>query len=52
MCMAAILFNGSEPFDKIDNSLSAVGPMWNLVKIVQEISTKKTFKDITIYTCI
>ena len=43
--MAAILFNGTEPFEQIVNILSTEGPMWNLVKIVQVVSEKKTFKD-------
>ena len=47
MGVAAILFNGTEPFDLIINTLSTKGPMWNLVKIVQEVSEKK-FKDFMI----
>ena len=51
--MAAILFNGAEPFEEIGNTLSAKGPLWNLVKIAQAISEKKTFKNYTIlYMCI
>ena len=48
MDMAAILFNGAEPFEQIVNILSTEGPMWNLVKTVQAVSEKKTFKDFTI----
>ena len=33
MGMAAILFNGVEPFEQIGNTLSTEGPMWNMVKI-------------------
>ena len=44
MGMAAIMFNGAEPFEKIVNTPSKEGPMWNLVKIGQLVS-KKTFKD-------
>ena len=33
MYMAAILFNGAEPFEQIGNTLSTDGPVWNLVKI-------------------
>ena len=47
MGMAAILFNGKEPFDQIVNILLTEGPMWNLVKIVQEVS-EKMLKDSTI----
>ena len=35
MGMGAILFNGTEPFEKIVNTLSTGGPMWNLVKTAQ-----------------
>ena len=41
--MAAILFN--EPFEQIDNTPSTEGQTWNLVKIGQANSEKKTFKD-------
>ena len=37
MGMAAILFNGTEPFDQIVNILSTEGHIWNLIKIVQEV---------------
>ena len=33
MGMAAILFDGAEPFEQIGNTLLIEGPMWNLVKI-------------------
>ena len=33
MDMVAILFNGSEAFEQIGNTLSTEGSMWNLVKI-------------------
>ena len=39
------VFNGAEPFEEIVNTLSTKGPMWNLVKIAQAISEKKTFKN-------
>ena len=48
MGMAAILFNGAEPLEQIVNILSTEDPMWNLVKTVQAVSEKKTFKDFTI----
>ena len=48
MGKAAILFNGSETFQQIVKILSTEGPMWNLVKIAQAISEKKTFKYYTI----
>ena len=48
MDIAAILFNGAEPFEQIDNILSTESPMWNLVKIAQTVSEKKTFKIYTI----
>ena len=47
MGMAAILFNGIEPFEQIVNTLSTKGPMQNLVKSVQAVSEKK-FKNNTI----
>ena len=40
-----ILFGGAEPFEQIDNTPSIEGLMWNLVKIGQDVSEKKTFKD-------
>ena len=46
--MASILFNGMEPFEQIDNTLSTEGPMRNLVKIAQVVSEKKMFKNYTI----
>ena len=48
MDMVAILFNGTEPFEQIGNTLSTGGPMWNLMKIAQAVSVKKTFKNYTI----
>ena len=42
MGMAAILFNGAEPF-----ILSTESPMWNPVTIVKAVSEKK-IKDLTI----
>ena len=48
MGMGAILFNGVEPFKQIVNTLLTEGPMWNLVKIAQAVSEKKTFKNYTI----
>ena len=35
MGMAAILFDGAEPFERICNTLSAKGLMLNLVKMAQ-----------------
>ena len=46
--MVAILFNVAESFEQIVSILSTEGPMWNLVKIVQGASEKKTFKDFMI----
>ena len=46
--MAAILFDGAEPFEQIGNTLLTEGPMRNLVKIAQAVSEKKTFKNYTI----
>ena len=48
MGMVAIWFKGMEPFEQIGNTLSTEGPMWNLVKISQVVSEKKTFKNYTI----
>ena len=42
--MTAILY-GTKQIVKI---ISTEGPMWNLVKTVQGVSEKKTFKDFTI----
>ena len=41
--MVAILFNGPEPFEQIGNTLLTDDPMWNLVKIAQAVSEKKTY---------
>ena len=48
MGMAAIFFDGVEPFEQIGNTLLTEGPMWNLVKIAQAVKEKKTFKNYTI----
>ena len=55
MGMIAILFNGAEPFKHIVITLSTESPMWNLVKVSEEVSEKKkkkkkkkTFKKYTI----
>ena len=45
--MAAILYNGVEPFKEIVNTLSIEGTKWNLVKIAHAVSEKK-FKNHTI----
>ena len=45
MSMAAILFNGAKLFEQIVNILSTEGSMWNLMKTVQAVSEKKTFKE-------
>ena len=45
MGMAAILFNDAEPYEQIYNMPSTEGPKYNLVKIGQAVSEKKTFKD-------
>ena len=45
MGFAAILFNWVEPLKQIGNTLLTEGPMWNLVKIAQIVSEKKTFKN-------
>ena len=45
MGMTAIVFNNAKPFEQNINILSTEGPMWNLVKIGQVVSEKKTFKD-------
>ena len=45
MGMTAILFNDAELLEQSVNILSTEGPMWNLVKIGQVVSEKKTFKD-------
>ena len=48
MDMAAILFNGVEPFEQICNILSTVNPISSLVKIAQVVSEKKAFENCTI----
>ena len=45
--MVAILFSGAQSFEQIDNILSTKVLMWNLVKIAQMVSEKKTFKNYT-----
>ena len=45
MRMAVILFSDAEPFEQSVNIPSTEGPMWNLVKIGQVVSEKKTFTD-------
>ena len=42
--MVAILINGAEPFEQIDDTPLTEGTMWNLVKIGQAVSEKMTFK--------
>ena len=49
MGMAAVFFNNAKPFERIVNTFSTYGPMWNLVKIGWSISEKKTFKNHAIY---
>ena len=44
MGMAAILFNGAEPFEQIINYLSRESLLWNLVKIAEAVSEKKQKK--------
>ena len=52
MGMAAILFSGTEPSEQIVNIISTEGPIRNLVKTVQTVSEKMTFKIYTIlYMC-
>ena len=45
--MAAILLDGTEPFEQIVNILLTECPMWNLVKIAHAVSEKETFKNYT-----
>ena len=45
MGMVAILFNGAEPFEQIDNTPLTEGVVWNLIKTDQVVSDKKTFKN-------
>ena len=53
MDMAAILFNGAEPFKQSVNIPSIEGLMWILVKIGQVVLEKKTLKDfMVLYLCI
>ena len=46
--MAAILFNGAEPFKHIVNTLTTEGFMWNLPKIARAVLEMMAFKDYTI----
>ena len=48
MGMTAVLLNGAEPFEQIDDIPSPEGPIWNLVKIGHAFSEKNTFDDYTI----
>ena len=48
MDMATILFSGAEPFEKIVNTLSTDGLVWNLVKVAQLVSEKKLKTNLTI----
>ena len=48
MGMGATLFNGTEPFEQIGNTLLAEGPIRNLVKIAQGVLERKTLKNYTI----
>ena len=48
MGMAAILFNGTEPFEQIISIDLTEGHMWNLAIIDRVVSEKKTFKEFTI----
>ena len=50
MGMAAILFIGAEPFEKIDDAPSKEDPMWNLMKSGWLVS-EKTLKITGFYTC-
>ena len=53
MGMAAILFNDAERFEQSVSIPSTKGPMWNLVKIGQVVSEKKTFTDfMVLHLCI
>ena len=47
MGIPAILFNGVVPSKQIVYTLSTKDFMWNIVKIDQAVSKKKTFKDYT-----
>ena len=37
MGMAAILFDGPEPFEQIGNTLLTEGPMWNWWKLLKAV---------------
>ena len=49
MGITAILFDGAEPLEQIGITFLTEGPMWNLVKIAQAVSEKKTFKITCVY---
>ena len=49
MDTVAILFNGTEPFKQVDNTLSTEGPLWNLVTIAQAFSEKIFKNDTMLY---
>ena len=48
MGIAAILFNGPEPFEQIVNILLTEGPMLNVVKTDQAVSEKNTSNRYTV----
>ena len=48
MGMVAILFNGPEPFEQIVSIPLTEDPIWNLKKMGQVVSEKKTFKEFMI----
>ena len=52
MDMAAILFNGVEPFEQIVNIPSTEGPMWNLMKIGQRFQRRRRLSISRFYTYI
>ena len=52
MNMAAVLFNGAEPFEQIVNIPSTEDPKRNQVKIGQAVSEKMSLKISRFYTCI
>ena len=41
MGMAAILFNGAEPFEQIINIVLTEGPMWDLVKLFKRFQRRR-----------
>ena len=52
MGMAAILFDGAEPFEQTGNILLTEGPMLNLVKIVKRFKKRIHLKITQFYRCI